>query len=358
MLEDSMTTNEARHDPVQISAGDSSPQLASPDSSLITHHSSLRSRAYAGETDVPTISALILAADAVDRLDQGLSPDELRMHLTEPGVDAARDVRLWMADDGALVAFAHLLLRPDDEIIDGYLRFDWHPDWRTDALADAILAWATARLREVAADRGKAARLRSWMREEDTNRRRQLERHGLTIVRHFPTLERPLTEPIDAPELPEGFSIRPLAGPDEVAAWVEMHNESFVDHYNFHPESPEVIHHWLDDPIYRPELNLVAVAPDGRLVGFCWCAIFAEENARTGRNEGWIELLGTRRGYRRMGLGRALVLSGLLVLRQAGLDAARLGVDADSPTGATRLYAATGFRHIHTYLTYVKELET
>lgn len=335
--------------------------MAIPAAPLITHHASRitpPSRPYAGEADLPAISALILAADAVDRVDQGLSVDEVRMHLTEPGVDATRDVRLWTAADGALVAFAHLVLRPDNEIVDGYLRYDLHPDWRIDTLNDEIIGWAGGRLREVAVDRGKPAQFRAGVREEYADRRRQLERHGLTIVRHFPTLERSLTEPIEAPALPEGFSIRPLAGPDEVTAWVEMHNESFIDHYNFHPETPAVIRHWLDDPSYRPEMNLVAVAPDGRLVGFCWCAIFAEENARTGRNEGWIELLGTRRGYRRLGVGRALVLSGLLALRAAGVDAARLGVDADSPTGATRLYAAAGFRHMHTYLIYMKDMET
>ena len=30
--------------------------------------------------------------------------------------------------------------------------------------------------------------------------------------------------------------------------------------------------------------------------------------ARTGHNEGWIGILGTRRGFRKMGLGRAMLL--------------------------------------------------
>ncbi len=58
---------------------------------------------------------------------------------------------------------------------------------------------------------------------------------------------------------------------------------------------------------------------------------------RSGRSEGWIELLGTRRGHRKIGLGRALVLAGLQRLKADGVETALLGVDGDNPTGATRL---------------------
>jgi ribosomal protein S18 acetylase RimI-like enzyme len=35
---------------------------------------------------------------------------------------------------------------------------------------------------------------------------------------------------------------------------------------------------------------------------------------------------------------------------------AKLGVDADNPTGALKLYEDTGFTRLHTYVSYRKEL--
>ena len=46
------------------------------------------------------------------------------------------------------------------------------------------------------------------------------------------------------------------------------------------------------------------------------------------RHEGAIDILGTRRGHRKQGLGRALLLAGLHRLRAAGLDTATIAVDA------------------------------
>ncbi|MGH7178790.1 MAG: GNAT family N-acetyltransferase, partial [Tepidisphaeraceae bacterium] len=60
-----------------------------------------------------------------------------------------------------------------------------------------------------------------------------------------------------------------------------------------------------------------------------------------------IQVLGTRRGFRRRGLGRAMLLSGMHWLRSRDVHTALLGVDAASPTGAVRLYESNGFEVIH-----------
>ncbi|WP_371357296.1 GNAT family N-acetyltransferase [Hydrocoleum sp. CS-953] len=66
-------------------------------------------------------------------------------------------------------------------------------------------------------------------------------------------------------------------------------------------------------------------------------------------------ILGTRRGFRKRGLGKAMLLSGMQRLRDVGMDKALLGVDAENPSGATRLYESVGFRKVHTNIFYVKE---
>ena len=67
--------------------------------------------------------------------------------------------------------------------------------------------------------------------------------------------------------------------------------------------------------------------------------------------------LGVRRPFRRSGLGRALLTQSLLLLKGEGLTKAVLHVDADSPTGATRLYEAVGFTERKRSAVYQKPLE-
>ncbi len=55
-------------------------------------------------------------------------------------------------------------------------------------------------------------------------------------------------------------------------------------------------------------------------------------------------LYSVRRPWRRRGVARALIARGLEALRERGLDEAILGVDADNPQGALRLYESVGFR--------------
>ena len=66
-------------------------------------------------------------------------------------------------------------------------------------------------------------------------------------------------------------------------------------------------------------------------------------NEQKGVKEGWIGELGVIRGWRGVGLGRALLLYGMHSIREAGLDTAMLGVDTENPSGATGLYSSVGF---------------
>ena len=95
----------------------------------------------------------------------------------------------------------------------------------------------------------------------------------------------------------------------------------------------------------------------GLIAGFCLCSLYDEENKRVGRREGWIGELGTIRGWRRKGLGRALLLHGLHSLKSEGLDTALLGVDSESLTGAQHLYESVGFRIRDRELQYERPLD-
>ncbi len=135
-----------------------------------------------------------------------------------------------------------------------------------------------------------------------------------------------------------------------------MFNQTFIDHWNHRDYTVEEYQHELNDLNYCPHLDLVATAPDGTLVAFCVGCIFSHKNQRNGRYEGWIGLLGTRRGFRQLGLGRALLLTEMHRLKAEGMETALLGVDSQNPSGALQLYQSVGFYQRHTNISFVKYL--
>ena len=314
----------------------------------------LTQRTVALPGDLAALAELINACEAADRLGQGTAVEELGESLTEPDLDLTRDSQLWLGPGGRLVAATLLRLRPAEDGVDAFGWFYIHPELRASGLGEQALAWTEARCQALGREQGQPITLRTRADETDAYRRRLFEAHGLTIARYFLRLERSLAEPIPAPAPPEGYRIRLLAGREEMPAWVETFNSAFADHWNHHPLTVEQALHYMTASFYRPDLDLVAVAPDGSLAGFCYCEVKEAENQRAGRDDGWIGLLGTRREHRGQGLGQALLLAGLGQLREAGVAAARLMVDADNPTGATRLYERAGFRVSATFLTYAR----
>lgn len=313
-------------------------------------------RPYLGEADLKAIANLVNACETIDQLDSGTSVSELRQNFDEPSIDKARDIRLWEDANGQLIAIGELWIPPIGKAIDGSLWFRVHPTTRGNDLERQIIAWAEGRMRQVSEERGVLVKLRSGSRADQASHIALLEGYGFLTDRYFFTLERSLSEPIPQPQLPSGFTLRQVAGEQDAQAWVELFNQSFIDHWNHSDVTIECFKHWLSEPHYKPELDLVAVAADGTWAAFCWCNISPEENQRSGRNEGWIEVLGTRRGFRRMGLGRAMLLAGMQRLQAAGVDTARLGVDADNPSGAGQLYESVGFRKVYTQLKFVKDV--
>ncbi len=316
----------------------------------------LQARTYAGDADLQPIADFLNLVEAHEHLDEGTSPDELREEFSSPTFDPARDIRIWEDADGTMLAFAQIWIPAAGEVADGYVWFKVHPEHRDGTTESEIFAWGAERMRDVGRERGVRVQLRAGARSDKADRIKLLEQHGFMANRYFLRMSRDLSEPIAEPKLPGGFTIRALAGTGEAAAWIDMFNLSFIDHWNHHPKTVDERLHWMSESFYRPHLDLIAQAPDGTFAAFTFCGVFPDENRRTGRNEGWVELLGTRRGYRNMGLGRAILLVGLQCLKAEGVDTAVLGVDAESPTGATSLYESVGFKPIMTFVNYVKDV--
>jgi mycothiol synthase len=325
-------------------------------------------RRYAGQTDLQPICDLINLCNQADRLeDESLAtPMEMELWLSSPTLDRERNVRLWHNEAGQLVGLA--LLQPvrvhpqqgHDEVAVSRIYSRTHPRARHDELDDQVIEWAIARARQIGQEWGLPARLSTGLHLDSPRYvayyQPLLERYGFRPVRYFFKMARNLSELLPEAQFPEGFTLTHSRGAEDAERWVEMFNESFIDHWNFHPMTVEGHRHWLSNPRYDPSRDLIAVAPDGTYAAFCFCWIDPEDNAHNNRSEGWIDMLGTRRGFRKIGLGRAMLLAGMHRLKADGVDVAVLGVDAENPSGALRLYESVGFRRVNTRAVYQMDL--
>jgi ribosomal protein S18 acetylase RimI-like enzyme len=117
-------------------------------------------------------------------------------------------------------------------------------------------------------------------------------------------------------------------------------------------ESYEEWAHWsVEREGFDPTLWYLARA-GGEIAGFVLCRV-----SDTDSDCGWVSVLGVRRPWRRRGLGEALLRHSFHEFRARGLSRAALGVDASSPTGATRLYERAGMGVYRETVFYERRLE-
>ena len=131
----------------------------------------------------------------------------------------------------------------------------------------------------------------------------------------------------------------------------ELQQETFEDSWEHVAVPFDKWAHWLlQPPMFVPDLWFLALA-HGEPAGFAICHPHRENG-----DLGWVGILGVRRPWRRRGLGRALLLHSSSEFRRRGLRRAGLGVDAESLTGAHRLYEAAGMHVAARFDIYEKDL--
>ena len=240
----------------------------------------LRNRPYASAADLPGLQTLWPACRPAAWQTDFPSPTDLAELLAAP--EAAAHTQVW--EDAAGLVHAYALVDDYDN-----LWFDRTPEV-TDSNSDEIVAWGIACARDLAASSDGPAVLDTACRAEDDERIAQLRRHGFTeqAVRTL-RFVRALAEPIPEPTLPAGYTIRPVAGEPEVEALVTLHRAAFGTEQMTGAERLR----WMRAPGYDPALDLVAVAPDGSLAAYCFCAIQQEENRLSDRNDGVTDPLAT-----------------------------------------------------------------
>lgn len=293
--------------------------------------------------DLPAIRAMQARVETHDRLPYATSLAEFEEWFGEPHLDPARDTRLVEAD-GAPVAWGRIWHQPGGEREErAYLPGAVDPDARGRGVGRALLAWQMGRAREILLAGGAALPryVRTHVYDFQHGAIRLFRRSGMTPVRYVDEMLRDL-EAVPPPVTPAGIRIVPWDPTYFEPARAAM-NDAFRDHWGSAPRDRATWKHDLERHGIR--LDLTSLALDRELVvGVCRNGHFPDDEALTGRRDGWIAQVGVVRSHRKQGIASALIGAALEAFRQAGLTHAALGVDSENPTGANSLYERLGFR--------------
>ncbi len=250
---------------------------------------------------------------------------------------------LWEEEGGHLQGFAILDLYEDFNHLTVEVAMEAGAD-----LEAGMIDWSLEYLRELEGRGGLPVGINC--RVEDTARKALLEVRGF-IRQDWEVLHlaRSLAQPFPAIRLPDGFSIRPLAGEAEVEALVVLHQAA----WGTRNMTMDYRLSMMRQPCYDPDLDLVAVAPDGRLAAYCICFVDREENDLTGWKDGYTDPLATHPEFQRLGLAKALLLTGMMRLKEHGMETARLGTSSEN-LAMQRAAIAMGFQICSRALRYEK----
>jgi GNAT superfamily N-acetyltransferase len=307
------------------------------------------------KSDVPAIVALQDACCDVDR-DERLVESEVLDWWADPSDDPAVDALLGFDASGDLVVSIWSLVPDGDrstQRIHGYQN-QVHPRVRSGTMYQFVLDWWEARGRQrMSEDRnplpGKFVHYRVADQEDQIQ---FLTSHGYEIARYFHELNRDLSGPIDAVEIPDGITVRPFDDHRSQARLV--HNDAFLDHWGSEPISAEKWELHLAE-FFEPNASFVAFDGDDP-VAYVLCATYPHDFGVRGWSHTWVEGAGTVRSHRRRGLASALITRAMRVMAEGGMEYAILGVDADSPTGAYGVYEALGFRELRREVALTKKV--
>jgi mycothiol synthase len=287
--------------------------------------------------DAAAVAELVAALESSLYGQSGFSRADLKDEWSD--LDLEKNARV-VRDGERIVGYGAVRERRDLWRAEGYV----HPD----ALGRGIGRLIATGLEEDAARRG-ARRIQNGVYEPDTAARRLLESLGYSAVRVFREMRIELEAPPPVTEWPDGLRVVSFDPERDALEFHGAHQEAFADAWDHTPDDFES---WSKE-------NLGSERFDPTL----WCVVRAGEEIAAGTictgdtyGGGFVHALFTRRPWRKQGVGTALLGDAFRRLWERGERSVGLGVDAESVTGAFRLYKRARMVPVLGWVLYEKEL--
>jgi len=237
-------------------------------------------------------------------------------------------IQFWETDSGEIAAF----LIPDNP---GETFFNIHPQFTSINLLKEMFA-ETKNQFGILQDDG-SYKVITWIQEKDAIRQELAIQLGYKKA-NYPEYQRRrlMSEPIQDVPIPAGYTLRSLGDASEIPArswlsWKAFHSDEPDEKYQGWDWYPRV----QSAPLYRRDLDLVAIAPDGEFASFC--TLWFDDVTRTVS----FEPVGTHPNHRKKGVGKALMTEGLKRVKHLGATLVTVGSYSER---AGALYESIGFK--------------
>ncbi|GLV56927.1 putative acetyltransferase, GNAT [Dictyobacter sp. S3.2.2.5] len=270
----------------------------------------------------------------------------LQVLLASPDADLASGGWLVLNQEGQAIGFA---MMEHVQHARNIVRCIVHPQYLDHGIGELLLEkaeqWARQQIPLAAPD--VRVTLRGYCDNQNPAWEALLKRHDFQPIRNFWDMGIELLTAPTAPQWPEYIRIiHPTT--DMLYAVYETDEEIFRDHWGFMHQPFEQWQYWaVQQDTFDPSLWFLAMDGD-EIAGISLCA-----NEEQG---GWVHVLGVRRPWRRQGLALALLQHSFSEFFRRDIHTVSLSVDAQSLTGATRLYERAGMHVVKRATQYEKEL--
>ena len=262
------------------------------------------------------------------------------------GADLENNARVILAPDGTPAAYADIDNRGDVIFtVYGYVL----PATRGNGYGSYLVAWSEERVKAISRTVQETARIvtRAYINERDTNSHALLIEKGYGPIRATYTMKIDLESRPDPVALPNGITIRNFVpGTDDAIAF-EAYEEAFADMWQRPPGTFEQFLSKTRRSYFDPVGWFLAM--DGDTVAGTLFSDNIDGN-------GWVEIVGVRRPWRGKGLAHAMLRHAFAGLYDRGVTHIGLSVDAQSPTGAPRIYERAGMQLDQSYFLFEREL--
>ena len=296
--------------------------------------------------DAVAVADLLAACVRVDGGEEGTSVEHVLDDWHE--VDLAEEAVLVLAPDGGVAGYADVVNRAFVSLsVYGYVR----PEYRGRGIGSWLVGWGEEwmRTRIRFAPEGSRVAVKHYVVSTSGDTRRLLENDGYEAVRGTYVMEIDLDDEPPEPVWPEGLGLRAfVAGRDEREVF-EAVEDAFRDVWGRPRGTLERFVGMTKNENFDPSLWFLAT-DGGEIAGVLL--------GKTVAGEGWVEVVGVRGPWRRRGLGLALLRRAFGEYRGRGVRKVGLSVDAQSVTGAPRLYGRAGMRLKTSYVVYQKDLRS
>ena len=296
--------------------------------------------------DAVAVAGLMAACVRADGGAEGTSVEHVLDDWHE--IDLRGEAVLVLGPDGYVAGYADVVNRAFVSLtVYGYV----HPEHRGMGIGAWLVGWGEdwARRRIRLAPEGARVLVKHYVISTNTGARRLLEDAGYEAVRGTYVMEIYLEADSPEPAWSEGLAVRTFVpGRDERAVF-EAVEDAFRDVWDRPRGTFERFVAMTQNENFDPSLWFLATEGE-EIAGAALC--------KTVAGEGWVDVVGVRRPWRRRGLGLALLRHAFGEYHRRGVRRVELSVDAGSVTGAPRLYGRAGMRQKTVYVVYQKELRS